>query len=203
MKVVAFCGIDGAGKTTQLNRVRDALKSAGHKVCTSKVAYYPFYFHQGGLITQYEIRIGMGFDFAKHYLTLLPAAKAAGCDYVLCDRHALCHLAFGMTYGLNAEQMEKLDAVFAIGGHPDLTLFFDVPLEESLARIHARMDQPVDTDETRDVLGPTLRHYHQLIRSPRFCDTVCIDATVPMEEQTQVIIKLIQEMENRGDKSMH
>lgn len=203
MRIIAFCGIDGAGKTTQLNRVKDALTSAGYMVYTSKVAYYPFHLYQSEMITQYEIRVNMGFDFAKHYLTLLPQLKQEGYDYVLCDRHALCHLAFAMTYGIDAGQIEKLDAVFAIGGHPDLTLFFDVPLEVSLARIHARTDKPADTDETREILGPTLEHYHRLIKTPHFQDTVCIDATAAVEEQTEIIIKLIQEMENCDDESMH
>lgn len=195
MKVIAFCGIDGSGKTTQIDRVREVLIKLGHRVFVSKVEYYPFHLYQNSIITQYEIRLGMAFAFAKHYLSLLPQLERQGYSYVLCDRHALCHLAFAKTYGLSQYRLARLEAVYALGGHPDLTLLFDLQLNEAIRRIHARKDKLVADDEKPGILRPTLRHYHELIKTRYFHDTFLLNATLPAEEQTSIIVKMIQEME--------
>lgn len=191
MKIIAFCGIDGAGKTTQVNKIKFRLTTKGYKVWLSKVSYYPFHVYENKTITQYEIRIGMAFFFAQHYLTLIPQLKQQKYDYVLCDRHALCHLAFAKTYGINDEQLNKLNAIFSIGGHPDLTFYFDIPLEVSLERIRTRKDKPVDQDEIPEILGSTLENYARLINTDSFKDTVHINATLPSDNQTQFIMNMI------------
>ena len=194
VKVIAFCGIDGSGKTTQISRVREVLINLGYKVFVSKVEYYPFHLYQNNIITQYEIRLSMAFAFAKHYLSLLPRLERQGYNYVLCDRHALCHLAFAKTYGLSQYRLARLETVYALGGHPALTLLFDLQLNEAIRRIHARTDKLVADDETPGILRPTLRHYHELIQTRRFRDAFLLNATLPAEKQTRIIVKMIQEL---------
>ena len=134
MKIIAFCGIDGVGKTTQLFRVHDKLESLGYSTYVSKVAYYPFHIFKEQL-TQHEMRIGMAFQFAKHYLELIPKLESNNVDYLLCDRHALCHLAFAKTYGLTESQIKQISRIFSLGKTPDLICYFELPLNDAMDRI--------------------------------------------------------------------
>lgn len=195
MKVIAFCGIDGAGKTTQMDRAAEALAREGKRVCRSKVAYYPFHLYQSEEITQLDLRIGMGFAFARHYRERLPEWEREGVDYVLCDRHALCHLAFAGTYGVDREGIRKLEAIFGLGGEPDLTFYFDVPLTEALRRIGSRTEKPADSDETPEILGETQKHYEELLQEERFGKVIRVDAMLSAEEQTRQIMEKIWEKE--------
>lgn len=164
MKIIAFCGIDGSGKSTQIMLTKQQLENIGKRVFITKVPFYPFYKYENDKITQYEIRVEMAFSFARYYLELLPKLEEKGIDYVLCDRHALCHIAFGLTYGLTKEQTLRINSIFNIAKQPDIIFYFDIPTEVSMNRIHNRKTKPTDTDETYPILKDTNNNY-QLILS--------------------------------------
>ncbi|MBO7217749.1 MAG: thymidylate kinase [Clostridia bacterium] len=190
MKIIAFCGIDGAGKSTQLFKARDALNALGYSSYVSKVAYYPFHIFQEQL-TQHDMRIGMAFQFAKHYLELIPELEKKGIDYLLCDRHALCHLAFAKTYGLDDEKIEHISKIFNLAKSPDLICYFDLPLSVAMDRIINRSEKAVDSDETVEILGATQNNYKDIIAKFIKTPLLSVDATLPIEQQTDIIMKKI------------
>ena len=193
MKIIAFCGVDGAGKSTQIQQVKYELEKNGKKVFVSKVNYYPFHRYLNHEVTQYEIRINMAFTFVQHYLELVEELSGKAYDFLLCDRYSLCHLAFVMTYGVENEKIKKLIAIYNIAYKPDLILYFDIPLNVSIKRIYARLEKEADTDETPEILGETIKNYEKLIMEDIFDKVVRIDATLSKEQQTNQIMKTIME----------
>lgn len=193
MKIIAFCGIDGSGKSTQIRRVSDVLTLKGYKVYISKVFYYPFFHFKDDILDDFLLRINMGFEFAKHYMTLLPVLKEQNYDYVLCDRFTLCHMAFSKTYGLDETQLKTVYRLYSLVSEPDITLFFDVPCNIALERIHSRKEKAVCADETYEIISKTIDNYHYLIDKNLFFNKkpVVIDATSSEQDITNEVLKLL------------
>ena len=177
----------------QLQRISEELEKQGYTTYMSKVNYFPFHIFSDRL-TQYEMRMAMAFQFARHYLELIPNLEAQKVDWLLCDRHYICHLAFAATYGLGWKEIERLADIFRLGGTPDLTFYFDVPLEVSLDRIHNRKSKKIAEDETPEILGATLENYQRIVRMNPTDPLVCIDATDSVEIQTEQILRYISEL---------
>lgn len=193
MRIIAFCGIDGSGKTTQIIEIKKVIENQGFKVYIAKVPFYPFHkFIDGKSITQYDVRINMAFTFARYYLELLPKLEKEGYDYLLCDRHYLCHLAFALTYGVNDNQIKKLQKIFSLTRDPDYIFYFDIPLYVAMKRINLRRDKPVDSDETSEILGTTLANYKKILSSFAFSNVIQIDATKRSNAITSEIVEKLQ-----------
>ncbi len=136
-------GVEGAGKTTQLRLLRDALLAAGLPVREAR--------EPGGtplgeavrgvLLDRGDLRIG-----PESELLLMLAARAAfvrevvrpaleAGEIMLADRFESSTFAYqGYGRGLPLDEVRRLNA-FATGGLvPDLTLVLDLSLEEGRAR---------------------------------------------------------------------
>lgn len=144
---ISFEGIEGCGKTTQLARMADWLRGHGHEVVTTR--------EPGGTPIAEAIR-GLLLDVANRAMSptcellLYEAARAQHVDerirpaleagaIVLCDRFADSTTAYqGAARALGVEVARQLHAVATRGVWPDLTLLFDLPVHEGLARTHGR-----------------------------------------------------------------
>ena len=144
---VTFEGIEGSGKTTQVQLLSGYL--AGRKVA-HLVTREP-----GGTPLANEIRSLLLASrdeavFPETELLLYEAARAqhvrsvilpaiASGKAVLCDRFCDATLAYqGFSRGIDAARIRDLNG-FASGGlAPDLTLLFDLPAEEGFLRVHGR-----------------------------------------------------------------
>jgi dTMP kinase len=138
-------GGEGAGKTTQLQRLAERLRAAGREVVTTR--------EPGGTPAAERLRgllLAEGpwegvtealLHFAarrEHVVGLIRPALAAG-RVVLSDRFADSTLAY-QCYGLGLPQRvwDALAEITLEGLRPDLTLVLDVPVERGLARAAAR-----------------------------------------------------------------
>ena len=146
---VVLEGIDGCGKTTQLEHLgqwlpTSGLMPAGAHLLTSR--------EPGGTPLGHALRelllqpptgaspcsdaelLLYAADRAQHVSQVIRPALEAG-DWVLCDRFSGSTAAYqGYGRGLPLERIAALEG-FATGGlEPDLTLWLDLPLEESLRR---------------------------------------------------------------------
>ncbi len=147
--LITFEGVDGSGKSTQLELAAAALRAQGLDVLTSR--------EPGGtalaeklrallldpalpLNTRTESLLYMAAR-SEHLDNLLIPALREG-KIVLCDRFADSTLVYqGLARGLNAEQLEplrQLNAYACRGLNPDVTLLFDAEPKALLARRAAR-----------------------------------------------------------------
>ena len=146
-RFITFEGGEGAGKTTHVKRLADALTTAGIDVRTTR--------EPGGAPGAEEIRdlLVTGetgrwdatsealLHFAArraHVEAMVRPALAAG-RWVVCDRFADSTMAYqGYGHGLGRDAVETLYRVVLDDFAPDLTLILDVPVAVGLERAGGR-----------------------------------------------------------------
>ena len=146
-RFITFEGGEGAGKTTQIRLLAEALKKAGIDALATR--------EPGGAPGAEEIRrlllsgaterwdveteaLLMVAARRNHLVATVWPALEAG-RIVLCDRFADSTEAYqGWGGGLARERILELHRLVADGFAPDLTLILDLPVQEGLARTQAR-----------------------------------------------------------------
>jgi dTMP kinase len=146
-KFITVEGIEGAGKTTQLAFIRDYLETAGKRVLLTR--------EPGGAALSEEIRAlllqqrqeGMSVDAellllfaarAEHLHQVIRPALESGI-WVLCDRFTEASYAYqGGGRGVAWQRIAVLENWVQGALRPDLTLLFDLPAEQGLARAGRR-----------------------------------------------------------------
>ncbi|MGH9400290.1 MAG: dTMP kinase [Thermoanaerobaculia bacterium] len=147
MPFVTFEGVEGSGKTTQLALAAEALGAAGRDVLVTR--------EPGGTAIGEQIRailldVGHGHldpvsewllyeaDRRQHVEETLRPAVARG-RFVLCDRYGDATEAYQQVgRGVEARLVREVDALARGGLVPDLTLVYDLPVEEGLGRARVR-----------------------------------------------------------------
>jgi dTMP kinase len=140
--LIAFEGIDGCGKSTQIRRLATRLEAAG--VCVVKT-FEPTRGEWGQRIramarsgervpAEDELAWFMA-DRAEHVAELVEPARARG-DWVLTDRYYLSTVAYQGARGLDASAiLAESERRFPA---PDLCLLFEVPARIGLQRVQSR-----------------------------------------------------------------
>jgi dTMP kinase len=141
--LITFEGGEGAGKSTQIERLASALQAAGRTVIVSR--------EPGGTVGAEAIRglllngpperwLPLGETLLllaarlDHVERRIRPALAAG-QWVLCDRFADSTRVYqGMAGGVGVDLVDRLGQATIGDLAPDLTLIFDVPVEVGLAR---------------------------------------------------------------------
>lgn len=139
---ITFEGIDGAGKTTQINLLKDYLESQGKPVLSIR--------EPGGLKFSEKIRNILLdnetninnttelllFQAARSELTekiILPALNEG--KTVICDRFYDSTTAYqGFGRGIELEEIFKLNKIATKNLTPDFTFYLKIPIEVSLNR---------------------------------------------------------------------
>jgi dTMP kinase len=165
-RFITFEGGEGAGKSTQARRLTAALRGVGIEVLETR--------EPGGSPGAEEIRrlltTGAAARWSPMAETLLHFAArsdhvgrvirpalAAG-RWVVCDRFADSTMAYqGYGHGLDRCFIAQLATAVLGGLRPDLTLVFDLPVREGLARAAARAGSE-DRYEKMD------RTFHEALR---------------------------------------
>lgn len=147
MPLVTFEGIEGSGKSTQLELAARKLRELGRDVLVTR--------EPGGTGIGEKIRailldVGHGHldpvsewllyeaDRRQHVTELLAPSVAAG-RFVLCDRYSDATEAYqAVGRGVDAALVGAVDALARNGLVPDLTLLYDVEPEEGLERAKVR-----------------------------------------------------------------
>lgn len=146
---ITFEGIDGCGKTTQLNLLAEYLKTKNISVDLTKEPgakglgreIRQLLLHYDGDVATYcEIFLFLA-DRAQHTKTLVEPLMKNGVS-VLCDRHTDSTIAYqGYGRGENIEQLKYLNNLATNGIRPDLTFVFDIPVEVSQERLYGEKDR--------------------------------------------------------------
>ena len=185
-KLISISGIDGTGKTTQINRLKEYFDSENIKSEILKVKYLPFHKMKNISLSVDDLRLLMAKDFVDYYNKKI--RELSDYDYLLCDRSKACLLAYGLGYGLkNPDNVfDKLKET----PDPDLLFYFDIDPNTSIERISKNRSQ-LEEDETIDNLKRARMYYHKVFNDYNL-NPVYIDATEPEEEITEKLILSIK-----------
>lgn len=160
---ITFEGGEGAGKSTQVARLRERLEDAGYRVVSTR--------EPGGSPRAEAIRASILAGEAKPYGPLAEALMFSSARHdhlekkirpalregaiVLCDRFADSTRAYqGAVGDIDPALIEALEEIIVRGTRPDLTLILDLPAKEGLARAASRRQEAgdgVDRFEQEDI----------------------------------------------------
>jgi len=143
---ITFEGIDGSGKSTQLRLLANYLKEVGCEVLlTREPGGTPVGVRlRGALLDAHEEvdplteLLVFAADRAQHVRRVLRPAIAAG-KVIISDRYADATVAYqGAGRGFSPELIAEIVQLATEGLRPDLTVLFDLSVEDSIARTSRR-----------------------------------------------------------------
>lgn len=186
-KIIAFCGIDGSGKSTQLKLTKDYL-SKDARVLVAKLEYSPLNKMGDNKFLDLILKAYSVIRIISYYYSL-QRTKAFDYDYILCDRHLLCYLAYAYAY--DASHLNIIRDLLFMVDDPDMTFYFDVPVDEALDRINKRLVKT--RNENVDTLTKAKEGYEQAMKL--FKNVYRIDNNLSIEESFEEVkdkIKLLR-----------
>lgn len=197
-KLIAFEGVEGSGKSTQVETVAAHLRRLGYEVVETR--------EPGGTPLGSEIRrIVMHStrstpspltelllylaDRAQHLAEVIVPALDRG-QIVLTDRFSASTIVYqGYARQLGIERVRQLDAIVRNGVQPALTILLDCPVEVGLQR--ARGDDRFHREQVA---------FHERVRAgfldlaeqepQQYC---VIDSTLDTDEVTRQIIERVEQ----------
>jgi dTMP kinase len=203
---ITFEGIDGSGKSTQMRMLASDLRVKGLDVLTTmEPGGTPLgrRLREAFLETEESVDplaelLLFAADRAQHVRFLIKPKLEEG-KIVISDRYADATYAYqGGGRGFSKEMVNKVIELATDNLKPDLTLFFDLPIEIALSRTKKRTDSGQQKNrmdaETTEFYKRVREAYLELSRneSKRF---KIVDASPSIEEihskVTEIVIKFI------------
>jgi dTMP kinase len=194
---LTFEGIDGCGKTTQLQRLKTELEKRGHGVVATREpggtelaeGLREILLHSKSKIEARGELLLFGASRAQHVEEIVRPALQRG-DFVLCDRFIDSSEAYqGGGLGLDATFIRQMN-LFATGGlMPHRTFFFDLDPETALER---RRGEKGDRIEARGLeFQAKVRQAYLEIAGRESERVVTLDACCSVEQiATQILAHL-------------
>lgn len=139
---ITFEGVDGCGKSTQLDLLQKYLEDKGFEVVITREPgakglgeeIRKLLLHYDGYISPKCEAFMFLADRAQHIDTIIKTAVTEG-KIVLCDRHTDSTVAYqGYGRGEDIEKLKYLNNLATGEFVPDLTLIYDVDIETTLKR---------------------------------------------------------------------
>ena len=166
-RFITFEGIDGSGKSTQLRLLAAHLRARGRDVITTR--------EPGGTELGRQLReaflethekvapmaelLAFAADRAQHVEYFIKPALAEG-KVVISDRYADATFAYqGAGRGFPADKVNQVIALATGGLKPDLTLFFDIPVEMAISRMSDRAESEAKANRMD---AETAEFYHRV-----------------------------------------
>lgn len=150
-KLIVFEGVEGAGKTTQMQRLIHSLQANCFLIASLVATREPggtelgkglrrLLLEQGSgeLVSERAELLMYAADRAQHVETFLKPHLALG-SIVLCDRFTDSTIAYqGYGRSLNLSLIKQVNEIATGGLQSDLTFWLDIDVEAGLARVRAR-----------------------------------------------------------------
>ena len=146
---ITFEGIDGCGKTTQINLLKEYLEKKGYEVILTREPGAKglgeklreiLLNYDGKVSSTCEAFLFLA-DRAQHIDCLIKPAINLG-KIILCDRHIDSTVAYqGYGRGQDIEKIEYLNNIATGGLKPDLTIVFDIDVNTSERRVGNTKDR--------------------------------------------------------------
>ncbi len=188
-KFITFEGMDGAGKSTHLAWFADTLRQRGQDVVVTRE---PGGTALGEQLREILLHQTMAMDTeallmfaarAEHIEQVIKPALLAG-KVVISDRFSDASFAYqGAGRGMDWEKLKQLEAWLHGDMHPDLTVFFDVPVD--VARLRLANNATLDRFEQEhgDFFERVRAGYHRRVQENPQRYAV-IDAAQPLDKVT-------------------
>jgi dTMP kinase len=195
-RFITFEGMDGAGKSTHLANFAEALRQRGHDVIVTR--------EPGGTVLGEQLREillhqKMGMDTeallmfaarAEHLAQVIKPTLQAG-KIVISDRFSDASFAYqGAGRGMAWEKLQQLETWVQGELQPDLTLFFDVPVEVARQRLANNVMLDKFEQEQSDFFERVRAGYHRRVQENPQRYAV-IDAALTMENVGAQLSKIL------------
>jgi dTMP kinase len=204
-KLIAVEGLDGSGKSTQIYLVKRWLELEGYKVFFTEwnssllVKQATKKGKKRRLLTPTTFALIHCTDFADRYEREILPLLSAG-HIVLADRYVYTAFARDSARGCDRGWIR---GIYNYARHPDLTFFFDLPLEIALARIlegrpelkyyEAGMDQNLSRDPYESFKLFQARVYKEYLALAKEYRFVTIDSSRPPDVMHREVRGLIED----------
>lgn len=205
-RFITLDGIDGVGKTTQIERLTQYLSDLGHDVLSVR--------DPGTTEIGAKLRgLLLDTDLEMHRRTEAMLFMASRCEMVemiirpalqrgktvISDRFLLSTVVYQSIGGdVSAEYLWQLGHLANAGMVPDLTILMDMPASEAINR----MDRPADRLEKRGVdYMEAVRQAFLVQLSQSSPETAVVDAGRSPDEVAQQIRKVVQALDQSASSS--
>lgn len=190
---ITFEGIDGVGKSTQLNLLQEFLASAGKDVVRTlepggtelgKEIRHLLLHRKGDVAPRAEALLYAA-DRAHHVATVVRPALAAG-KFVLSDRYFDSSVAYqGAARELDVDQVRDISLWAVDNLLPNLTILLDLSAEQAMLRRNKTGVEPDRLEQEKvDFFERARDQYLKLATEPRF---LIVDANLSVDQiQSQI-----------------
>ena len=172
---ITFEGIDGSGKSTQANFLKNQLQNDGYDVILLR--------EPGGTIISKKIRDLVLNHRASSVSSLTEALLIASSRYqlvneiilpalkkntiVICDRYIDSTIAYqGYGRGINISWLNEINKYSLMHANPELTYLFDLKVEDSMLRIKNKNKDRIEL-EGKDFLSKVRNGYLKLAKNSK------------------------------------
>ncbi len=173
--LITFEGIDGSGKSTQANFLKNQLQDDGYDVILLR--------EPGGTIISEKIRDLVLNHKASSVSPLTEALLIASSRYqlvneiilpalkkntiVICDRYIDSTIAYqGYGRGINISWLNEINKYSLMHANPELTYLFDLKVEDSMLRIKNKNKDRIEL-EGKDFLRKVRNGYLKLAKNSK------------------------------------
>lgn len=205
-KLIVVEGIDGSGKSTQLQLLEKWLRYNGFEVFRTEwnssemVKSITSKGKKKETLTPTTFSLLHATDFADRFeRNILPLLRAG--YFVLADRYIYTAYARDVTRGCNSDWVKR---VYDFAIKPDITFYFRVPLDTAMDRIlsgrpklkfyEAGMDLNLSKDlydSFRIFQSRIINQYEDMSKRENFCT---MDATAHIQEQQKIMREKIRKL---------
>lgn len=197
-RLIAFCGIDGAGKSSLVRRLADEKAIAGavylhkeRKTTTNAVIEYGESDESGwhdwsqGPFAE-NVAAATSIDFLHHYEREIAPRLAQG-KLLVCDRYVLCYDAFLRAVGSRF----RLGGIFERLHRADLLVYVDASVETVVKRYEARGG--ASEDEHPEAIRRFRESYLAIIGERPSDDTFVLSNEGTFEQAYEAVRRRIDE----------
>lgn len=200
---ITFEGIDGVGKSTQLDLLQQWLEGRGREVIRTlepggtelgKEIRHLLLHRKGDVAARAEALLYAA-DRAHHVATKIRPALADG-KVVLSDRYFDSSVAYqGAARELDVDEVRNISLWAVDNLIPDLTVLLDLDAEAAIQRRNKTGTEPDRLEREKvDFFERARAQYLELAKEPRF---LVVDATLSIDEIQQQIRERVTTMESR------